>query len=223
MPESFSFHRIGAVLVIGITVSLWATGCSGSEPPPSNGAGDGCVDSDAANPTLEQVYSGYQAMMIETAKKSGDSTVLIDSLRTELAPDALIARAGQDKVAKQNAVIQAIPAGGYAKYVRSYCSAEKQWEHRLDNSRIPWAMAYPSVEQCVLIMDKHQRSATRTQRRSESRTATSSVEATGRIPLPHENSCAPADLRSAAARRCPGRAGIGRSTPSVRSYGRFEE
>ncbi|MGY5309582.1 hypothetical protein [Nocardia gipuzkoensis] len=153
MTHSAVRGKVLAVAVLSLVVVSMLSACADGEVPRSH-VDAGCVDADASNPKLEQAYQGYQASMVATAQKAGSSAAVIAELQAGLAPGTMLTTMPAETVVAQRAVLAAIPVQGCARYVRSYCAAEKQWEQRLDNSRVSWALAWQGMEECRLILDQ---------------------------------------------------------------------
>ncbi|MGW4371957.1 hypothetical protein ACWEKT_40765, partial [Nocardia takedensis] len=134
---------LGAV-VVGVW-SVWVM----SEAAIPVGDYSGCVDVLAPDPGLAEVFSGMRAYL---ASRPGALSGQPDHrlLPAEALGEA--ARADPEQIPRRQAVLDRIPPGGYAAYIRAVCPLQREFEGvERGVSGVRWAMAFDAVTTCLTL------------------------------------------------------------------------
>lgn len=165
---------MGAIVVLGV----WLSGCSSSagetasapvetelssavpsggnspeEPQPSGAVPESqCVDVNAENPSVQQLYEGSLAAALQGAVESGESEIIIDSMNeTYTYEHAMESESGRNTVLEQESIIRNAPVGGYANFVRSFCEKNPDPSVARFEKLTPWGLVATAVTPCQLI------------------------------------------------------------------------
>lgn len=152
MARSRRCTAVGARLAAAaaVTVGLcswWTVSCSAT--PVARYAG--CVDVLAPNPVLAEVFLGIRAYLdAAAAPRVGPATPMTPQTAVEQAR-----RADPEQIPRKQAVLDRIPSGGYAAYVRAVCPAQREFEGGGPGvSQVRWAMAFDGVTLCEWLLER---------------------------------------------------------------------
>jgi hypothetical protein len=107
---------------------------------------DECVDVNAENPTVQQLYEGVVEIKAKYAVANGDdeSTARqLNSYSTKMDTEI-----GREQVKRHEDILKKVPPGAYAKYVRAYCRLDIHPSARIERVT-PWGLAALSVAECL--------------------------------------------------------------------------
>lgn len=107
-----------------------------------------CVDRNADNPTLRQLYDGMGEHLANVAIAGGHSDDDVVAIREGNSADSVFATLPPELIASQEQILASIPPGGYARYVQEVCEVEEASAVLLAITDGPWAAAFDGLTAC---------------------------------------------------------------------------
>lgn len=105
-----------------------------------------CVDVNAENPTVQQLYEGVVEIKAKYAVANGDdesSVRQLNSYATQMETEI-----GREQIKRHEDILMKAPPGAYAEYVRTYCRLDIHPSARIERVT-PWGLAALSVAECM--------------------------------------------------------------------------